>query len=216
MGLEYEQLDHETRRLMLDELELDVRENQVYRSQRLVRDREAHWLALLRAAFISENDDWLAHQIGAQKMLEEHELRRTPKGDVTIARVPMSAEQTLAEGEFNRSYVRALCRRGEETPGTVLEIDRAKEVAQPRPESALREGHEVSASVLLLDLRTGTRVDVALGVPAGPNSGLSVRMRRRETEPPEPAEPVGQETAPNPPGTRDYLPPPVQRGPGGG
>jgi hypothetical protein len=215
MGLHYEQLDRETRRLMLEELALDEREGEIYRSQRLVREREPHYLALLRAAFVSETDDWLAHQLTEQKLLEEHELRRTPKGDVSIAKVPSTAERTLAEGEFNRYYVRALCRRVEETPGTVLEIYRAKEVDQPRPESVIRVGQEVSAAVLLADLRTGTRVDAALGVPGGPNSGLTVRMKRRE--PGEgPDRPVGHETASNPPGTEDYLPPPVQRGPGGG
>jgi hypothetical protein len=40
-------------------------------------------------------------------------------------------------------------------------------------------------------------------------------MKRRE--PGEgPDRPIGHETASNPPGTEDYLPPPVQRGPGGG
>jgi hypothetical protein len=215
MGLHYEQLDRETRRLMLEELALDEREGEIYRSQRLVRDRESHYLALLRAAFVSETDDWLAHQLAEQKLLEDNELRRTPKGDVTIARVPSTAERTLAEGEFNRYYVRALCRRVEETPGSVLEIVRAKEVETPRPGSAQRVGQEVSAVVLLADLRTGTRVDTALGVPSGPNSGLTVRVRPREvtTRPPQP---IGQETAGNPPGTDDYLPPPIQRGPGGG
>jgi hypothetical protein len=216
MGLDYEQLDAETRRLMLEELELDVREGEIYRSQRLVQGKESEYLVLLSAAIVSENDDWLARQLMAHKILEEHELRRTPKGNVTVARVPSNAEQLLAEGEFNRYYVRALCRRVEETPGTVLEIYRAKDVERPRGESALRLGHEVSATVLLADLRTGTRVDAALGVPMGPNSGLTVRMRRRgegETNPPQP---IGHETAPNPPGTDDYLPPPVQRGPGGG
>jgi len=79
----------------------------------------------------------------------------------------------------------------------------------------LRVGHEVSAAVLLTDLRTGTRVDSALGVPAGAHSGLSVRMRQREPGV-GPDRPIGHETAANPPGTEDYLPPPVQRGPGGG
>ncbi|MFL5520591.1 MAG: hypothetical protein ACJ8B6_06620 [Gemmatimonadales bacterium] len=215
MGLNYEQLDAETRRLMLEELELDVREGEIYRSQRLVQGKESEYLVLLSAAIVSENDDWLARQLVAHKILEEHELRRTPKGNVTVARVPSNAEQILAEGEFNRYYVRALCRRVEEMPGMVLEIYRAKEVDQPRNESALRVGHEVSSIVLLADLRTGTRVDAALGVPSGPNSGLTVRMRRREEGEIQPTQPIGHETAPNPPGT-DYLPPPIQRGPGGG
>ena len=214
MGLNYEQLDAETRRLMLQELELDVREGEVYRSQRLVQGKESEYLVLLSAAIVSEDDDWLARQLVAHKILEEHELRRTPKGNVTVTRVPTNAEQVLAEGEFNRYYVRGLCRRVEETPGMVLEIYRAKEVDQPRNDSTIRVGHEVSATVLLADLRTGTRVDAALGVPSGPNSGLTVRMKRREDGTP-PDHPVGHETAPNPPGT-DYLPPPIQRGPGGG
>jgi hypothetical protein len=38
------------------------------------------------------------------------EERRNPRGGITIARVPITAADTLAEGEFNRFYARALCR----------------------------------------------------------------------------------------------------------
>jgi hypothetical protein len=216
MGLTYENLDEETRRLMLEELDADLDRGAVYMSQRLVPGREQAWLALLRAALIGEHDDWLAAQLERQALLEQTELRRTPSGDVTVAQVPADAEQLLAEGEFNRYYARALCRRVQAEPGHVLEIYRAKAVARPRPESEARLRHEVSADVLLTDLRTGTRVDAALGVPMGPNSGLSVRMKRR-TLPVEPANThLAQETAPNPPGTEGRLPPPAPQWLGGG
>jgi hypothetical protein len=216
MGLTYEQLDDETRRLMLEELDLDLRDDAVYMSQRLRPGRERTYLALLRAALISEDDDWLAAQLERQELLEQTELRRTPSGDVTVAQVPSDAEQLLAEGEFNRYYVRALCRRVREEPGHVLEIYRARQVARPRPESEARLRHEVSAEVLLADLRTGTRVDAALGVPMGPNSGLSVRMKRRVVQT-RPADlPIAQETAPNPPGTEGEIPPPAPQWLGGG
>jgi hypothetical protein len=90
--------------------------------------------------------------------------------------VPHNAPETLAEGEFNRFYIRAICvialRRGQ----TDVEVYRAKDVIKPRPESASKMGSRVDANALLNDLRTSIGVESALGIPAGPNSGLSVRL----------------------------------------
>ena len=177
MGLNYEQLDAETRRLMLEELELDVREGEIYRSQRLVQGKESEYLVLLSAAIVSENDDWLTRQLVAHKILEEHELRRTPKGNVTVARVPANAEQILAEGEFNRYYCRAVCRAAidRDGDGAVVEVYRGKEVGTPRPGSERLDGTTVPAAALLADLRANGPAGT-LGVPGGFGSGLTVRV----------------------------------------
>lgn len=81
----------------------------------------------------------------------------------------------LAEGEFNRYYIRALCLRAIEE-GKKLKVYRAKEVGNPRSESAVKIGQEVDSQLLLADLRKNIGIDTCFGLPAGPNSGLSVRL----------------------------------------
>lgn len=57
-----------------------------------------------------------------------------------------------------------------------IEVYRAKEVATPRSESIALIGRRLSVSALLGDLRVSVGVDTALGLPPGPNSGLSGRL----------------------------------------
>jgi hypothetical protein len=82
----------------------------------------------------------------------------------------------LAEGEFNRFYIRALCMSAMEDGVTELVVYRAKAVQSARSESERKIGQAVSPGALLNDLRARPGVDTALGLPAGPNSGLSVRL----------------------------------------
>lgn len=63
--------------------------------------------------------------------------------------------------------------------GNSVEVYRAKAVQQPRPQSERLVGTTVDVHRLLRDLRTNVGVDTALGIPAGPNSGLSVRLTRK-------------------------------------
>jgi len=83
----------------------------------------------------------------------------------------------LAESEFNRYYIRALARRAIEDGIPELVIYRAKPVSNPRPESEARIETSLLPEDLLEDLRShpGDEPPV-LGVPSGPNSGLSVRL----------------------------------------
>jgi hypothetical protein len=57
-----------------------------------------------------------------------------------------------------------------------LVVYRAKEVANPRPESTALIGKSLPANRLLDDLRANVGTDTALGLPPGPNSGLSVKL----------------------------------------
>jgi hypothetical protein len=94
-------------------------------------------------------------------------------------KVPYTAAQTLSEGEFNRYYIRALCLRALKEERE-LEVYRAKEVSDPRPESQRMIGLILDtkrAETLLNDLRINVGVDTALGLPNGPNSGLSVKIK---------------------------------------
>ena len=108
--------------------------------------------------------------------LKSVERRRTKSGIIT-AKVPKDANKTLAEGEFNRYYIRGVCKKAI-SEGLEIEVYRAKQVEKPRPESQALIGKTLDPKTLLDDLRERIGVDTALGVPAGPNSGLSVRLKR--------------------------------------
>ncbi len=90
--------------------------------------------------------------------------------------IPENAPETIAEGAFNRYYIRALARRALEDRIPALVIYRAKPVAQPRPESEALVETTIDPAALLEDLRAHTADRPELGVPAGPGSGLSVRL----------------------------------------
>ncbi len=169
-------LDRQTREYMLAELGLDLGQGTLYLSDRLNERGMREYPALLREAISEGNDATLAQALRLGGLLKSTERRRKPKGGYAIARLPRTAPETLAEGEFNRFYARGLCRRALEEGIPALEVYRAKPVRDPRPESKAKIGTHVRPDELLADLRKNIGVDPALGIPAGPNSGLSVRL----------------------------------------
>ncbi|MFO1169617.1 MAG: hypothetical protein U1E49_01460 [Hyphomicrobiaceae bacterium] len=174
MGLQYANLDADTRGRMAAEIEADTKAGTLYISNYLSPRGAGEWPGLLLKAAQEHNDDWLAQQLaGGGRLLQEVEKRK-PKGGTTIASVPVTAPSTLAEGEFNRYYVRALCLRANEG-SKVVEVYRARASEQPRPESEALIGKRLPATDLLEDLRKSPGVEASLGL-ARPNSGLSVRL----------------------------------------
>src|SRR5205807_180620 len=117
---------------------------------------------LLREAARQYDDDWLAARLSAGGLLNATERRRKPRGGWSVVRVPHTAPLTLAEGEFNRYFLRGLCRLAQERGVVSLTVYRAKAVAQPRPESERLLGTPVNAERLLADLRANQGVDTAL------------------------------------------------------
>lgn len=87
-----------------------------------------------------------------------------------------NAHEMLAEGEYTRFYMRAICLRALEDGIAHVVVYRAKEVEKARSESEQKIGQQVSTQALLNDLRTSKGVDTALGLPPGPNSGLAVKL----------------------------------------
>ena len=177
MGLRYENLDDETRRFMLEEIDMDVRDGSIYISSYLNARGCDEWPRLLREAAERGTDDSLAAAIRADRCLKDRVERRKPKGGTTIVNVPYTAHETLGEGQFNMYYTRGLCRRAIEARQAELEVYRAKEVAEPRPESQALIGRRLNPQAILGDLRTTKGVESALGL-ARPNSGLTLRIPR--------------------------------------
>jgi hypothetical protein len=175
MALNLVNLDSKTRSLMLEEIVGDIAAGKLYYSPRLSPSGTGAYAVLLREAVRSGTDDTLASELRVQGRLNTTEEKRKPKGGTTTAKVPVTAPETLAEGEFNRFYIRALC------CGAIAEgiesvlVYRAKEVVSPRPESIALVGKSLPAKKLLEDLRANIGTDTALGLPPGPNSGLSVK-----------------------------------------
>lgn len=170
-------LTTEIRAQMLAEITADDLSGGAYVSPRLTERGLRDYPRLLREAVEQHDDDWLATQLNQEGRLKTHEERHTKNG-VTMVRVPHTAAETLAEGDFNRYYVRAVCLvvlKG--SPDAEVEVYRAKQVTNPRPESQARIGQRVKASQVLADLIQHKKdLNTALGIPAGPNSGLSVRI----------------------------------------
>jgi hypothetical protein len=176
MALNLTSIDAKTRDLMVKEIEQDIAGSRLYMSPRLNASGQAQYPALLKQAALSHDDAWLAQQIRSNSLLKTEETRRTPSGGTTNAKVPVTAPDTLAEGEFNRFCCRGVCARAIEEGKSSVCVYRAKHVDNPRPESQAKVGTMIDAKQLLNDLRRSPGVEPALGIPPGPNSGLSVQL----------------------------------------
>jgi hypothetical protein len=177
MALYLENLDDRTRQLMFDEMQYDVTNNQLHISPFLSGQGQRDYANLLREAIQSGSDETLAESLREHRRILRTLPRRNPKGGYSISATPENAAQVLAESEFNRYYIRALARRAIEDGISELVIYRAKPVSNPRPESEARIETTLSPQELLDDLRSHPGDEPpTLGVPSGPNSGLSVRL----------------------------------------
>jgi len=176
MAIYYEKLDEQTRHFMMKEMEFDLSNGTLYISTRLNEIGVRDYPLLLKEAIQNYDDSWLAGELRRMGLMKPFEQRRRPKGGFTTAQVPVTAPDTLAEGEFNRFYARGLCARAIEDEVQEVEVYRGKQVSRPRPESEAMIGKRIPAKDLLTDLRQSQGVEPALGLPPGPNSGLTVRL----------------------------------------
>jgi len=174
MKFNFENLDNETRELMTSEIKSDISKGQLYFSKRFNENGQKLYPQLLLDAVKSGDEESLAILLKQNNCFAEKEARNGKNG-VTYAKIPETANQTLAESEFNRFYIRALALRAT-AAGHTLIIYRARHSENPRPESEIMIGKQVSADKILNDLRNSIGVDTALGLPAGPNSGLTVKL----------------------------------------
>jgi len=164
-------LDPRTRDFMLEEIEHDIAHDTLYFSKRLTSAGERDYARNLQEAARAGDVGTFTDALRRPGQIETMEMRSTGP-----AKVPHTAAETLAEGEFNRFYIRALCRRAIEDGIEEVIVFRAKEVSNPRPASEAMLGAAKDPHRLLKDLRANPGTDTALGLPPGPNSGLSVHL----------------------------------------
>ncbi len=176
MGLAYKDLTPAVREHMLVEIDRDLASGSLYVSNYLNSKGAEQWPLILREAAESGNDDSISARLRREGLLKHEVERRKPKGGFTIVRVPVTAPETMGEGEFCRYYVRGLCGYAIASGIPNLIVYRAKEVREPRADSQEKLGMCVVPNVILEDLRNTQGVEPALGLPPGPNSGLCLAI----------------------------------------
>ena len=174
MPLQYENLDPVTRRFALEELQRDMDSGDFQASDRLRPEGVGEYKKLLHEAIRYYDDRWLEER--AEDLIVEHEPRRTRSGAVIEARVPSMAVRMLAEGDFNRYYMRGLSLRAIAEDRGVVEVYRARLSLDARPDSAEIEGRRVNPSEVLAWLRGKPSDDPDAAKLGRPNSGLSLRL----------------------------------------
>lgn len=175
MGIKFECLDAITRQYMHGEVNFDFENAKIYYSKFLKNGLQDKWDEILLSAVNEYDEAWLEKQIEVNQILVNSYERKKPSGGFTIAKVPYTAPQTLAEGEFNRFYCRGLCARAIEED-KMVQVYRGKQVSNARSASEAMIGKVVDPRALLEDLRVNIGVDSAFRLPAGPNSGLTIKL----------------------------------------
>jgi len=173
MPLHYENLDPTTRRHALAELDGDVASGTFHASDRLRPTAVAEYQRLLRDAIRYYDDLWLEER--TPDLLVDFETRQTKSGATTTAKIPEMASRMLAEGDFNRYYMRGVALRAIQE-GRQLEVYRARLSLEPRPESAELEGNRLEPREVLDQLRGLNAPDPMIPRLGRVNSGLSVRL----------------------------------------
>lgn len=171
MGLNQKDLNPEIRGLMIQEMDNDLAGQILYLSPRLNAQGKNVWHQLLKEASANHSDDWLANEIARQRLLNPHDLRQ---GKPIAMR--HDAHQLLAEGEFNRFFMRGICLKAIEIGAPAVVGYRARGSENPRAESLAIVGKKFEPREFLDRLRSAIGADTPFGYPGSANSGLSVKF----------------------------------------
>lgn len=169
MAMLYKDICPEVRALMIDEINLDG--DGLYRSAYFTPAGVAAWKNMLVESCRSGSDVSLAAAIKSGPYLLSRHPRRTKNG-ISFASVPFDAHETIAESNFSRFYLRALCRFALSKGMESLIGYRAMAVATPRAGSQQKIGAHFDAAVTLADLRATMSSAPLGGMPPGVGSGI--------------------------------------------
>lgn len=170
MALNLVNLDSAIRKLMLEEIDADIKNNNLYISARLSPTGVKEYPDLLKEAVQSHDDAWLASQLSLSGRISATEMRNG-----SPIKMRHDANEVLASSEFNRFYLRGLCLWAIQNNKSTLTIYRARNVSSPRAASEAKIGSTISPQILLDDLRKNIGIETTLGIPEV-NSGLSAKL----------------------------------------
>lgn len=167
MGLNYTQLNETTRRFMMQEWA----QGGHFLHPRLNEAGRARWMSLLRDALQYHTDVWLERELIRRNCFVATEYLKSTMGGKTVTRA-INREQiakALAEGEFNRFYLRGLCLAAKTKGYTHLIVTQGRILPGTVPQGRDYVGAPVEAAPLLQTLRASTfkQIDTALGAPEG-------------------------------------------------
>lgn len=174
MSLNLHLLDNRTRALMLAEVRYDLGSNNLHISPYLSGQVVHDFAALLKEAIKNGDDKSLAETLKQKGRISRTAHRRLSNNGHSIYTIPSNTAEMIAEDTFNRYYIRAVCLRALADGIDKVIVYRAKPVSSPRTRSEALIETTVDPVDLLLDLRQNTGETTEMGIPGGPNSGISV------------------------------------------
>lgn len=152
-------LTSEVRRLMLAELDWSLERGKLYYSKHFSEAGQKEYPLLLEKALRSGNPDTLEESLNVPAYFQPG--------------APRNAAQTFAWDEFNKYYMRSLCRLAQVQKGDLL-VARGRHSEKPKPESTRLIGSKRDPSRFLNGLREIPKVN-----PFGANSGLTLELSQR-------------------------------------
>lgn len=155
------ELDETTRHFMLEELDIDVDTyGQSYVSKVLTDRGQLDYERLVRDAIVSHDEVWLTDRLNEEGRVE---LK------------PVDAAWRLSRTEFNRYYIRAICRRAASHGSTEVIPYRAYDTSVKRVDSAELENRPQAAPRILANLRGKVESGDPESNLGRVNSGMSAR-----------------------------------------
>ncbi|QIK54463.1 hypothetical protein G7051_08965 [Dysgonomonas sp. HDW5B] len=162
-------LTDDVRQLMVEEINNDIAEEKLYISERLNEAGKEVYPNFLLETAIQGNEELLTSLLESDEYFNSTYLRQNKP-----VKMPSNAASLLAQSEFNRFYIRAVCRASINQNISEVEIYRARESSWARAGSEDQIGEKILAEDLLKDLRTS--IGVQPQILPEINSGLSVKL----------------------------------------
>lgn len=165
----FRNLDEEVRALMVEEIQSDIADSKLYISSRLNSLGVSNYPNYLLQAAKKGDEETLETLLDINTNFNPTYLRKEKH-----VPMPINASKLLCQSEFNRFYIRAVCRKSILDNKEFVVVYRARESSWSRPESEAKIGVQISAQELLDDLRSSIG-DTPKLLP-DLNSGLSVML----------------------------------------
>lgn len=175
MSLLLENLDATTREFMLKEVNFDIQTDKVFISDKLNQTGREKYTELLISSITNGNDVTFSKSLQYGCLDKIYQYINT-KGTLKTITMPANTAESIAESEFNRYYIRGLCRRTINDGKMSVQIYRASLTKHTKQKAEEKVGQVANAATLLFDLRRNLNLTCYLGIAFDSNTGLSVRL----------------------------------------
>ena len=175
--MKYKKLDTSIRQIMDEEFKQDKQRNRLYSSPRLNDVGNKVYPDLLEKALLNGSDRSFANDLRDYNTLKNTEKMVNPFGGIRESKIPSDAPDNLAKGEFQRYYIRALCRKAIDQGIKRLQIISEKPIDALPDEVKVKIGRTVNPKDILEDLRENDYTRTRFGI-LEPASDLSLDTKK--------------------------------------